>query len=70
MQWYVNVLKNYAQFQGRARRKEYWTFTLINYIIFFAFGTLGKTVDVFNTLVGLSYYFSHTNCAQYSTCAI
>ncbi|WP_242220134.1 DUF805 domain-containing protein [Bacillus cereus group sp. BfR-BA-01380] len=53
MQWYVNVLKNYVGFRGRARRKEYWTFTLINYIIFFVFGMLGKTVDILNALVGL-----------------
>lgn len=33
MQWYLEVLKKYATFQGRARRKEYWMFTLINAII-------------------------------------
>jgi uncharacterized membrane protein YhaH (DUF805 family) len=31
--WYVDVLKNYVGFGGRARRKEYWMFTLINLII-------------------------------------
>ncbi|PAP75803.1 DUF805 domain-containing protein [Rubrivirga marina] len=31
MEWYLDVLKNhYADFDGRARRKEYWMFTLIN----------------------------------------
>lgn len=35
MNWYLNVLKNnYANFEGRARRKEYWMFTLINALIF------------------------------------
>lgn len=29
MQWYLAVLKNYVGFSGRARRKEYWMFTLI-----------------------------------------
>ena len=33
MNWYLAVLKNYAGFSGRARRKEYWMFTLF-YIIF------------------------------------
>jgi uncharacterized membrane protein YhaH (DUF805 family) len=33
MNWYVEVLKKYAVFSGRARRKEYWTFTLINVLI-------------------------------------
>lgn len=33
MQWYLAVLKNYVGFSGRARRKEYWMFTLINAIV-------------------------------------
>ena len=28
MQWYLQALRNYADFQGRARRKEYWFFQL------------------------------------------
>ncbi|VAX28234.1 Inner membrane protein YhaI [hydrothermal vent metagenome] len=32
MNWYIAVLKNYAGFSGRARRKEYWMFTLFNII--------------------------------------
>lgn len=32
MDWYLAVLKNYAQFSGRARRKEYWYFALFNLI--------------------------------------
>ena len=27
--WFVKCLKNYANFTGRARRKEYWFFTLV-----------------------------------------
>jgi uncharacterized membrane protein YhaH (DUF805 family) len=33
MSWYLKVLKNYVGFTGRARRKEYWMFFLVNYII-------------------------------------
>lgn len=33
MNWYLKALKQYANFNGRARRKEYWTFTLINALI-------------------------------------
>lgn len=33
MSWYVAVLKKYVDFSGRARRKEYWMFSLINGII-------------------------------------
>ena len=30
MQWYLAVLKKYAVFEGRARRKELWMFYLIS----------------------------------------
>jgi uncharacterized membrane protein YhaH (DUF805 family) len=32
MNWYLEVLKKYAVFSGRARRKEYWFFVLFNFI--------------------------------------
>ena len=32
MNWYLKVLKQYADFSGRARRKEYWMFALFNMI--------------------------------------
>lgn len=34
MEWFLKVVKeNYANFNGRARRKEYWMFTLFSSII-------------------------------------
>ena len=33
MDWYLKVLKNYIGFGGRARRKEYWMFILVNIIL-------------------------------------
>ncbi len=35
MSWYLQVLKKYVVFSGRARRKEYWYFFLFNTIIGF-----------------------------------
>ncbi|MEU9997461.1 DUF805 domain-containing protein [Streptomyces sp. NPDC050848] len=32
MNWYLDVLKKYAVFNGRARRQEYWMFALFNII--------------------------------------
>jgi uncharacterized membrane protein YhaH (DUF805 family) len=32
MKYYLDVLKKYADFSGRARRKEYWMFVLFNMI--------------------------------------
>jgi len=33
MNWYLEVLKKYATFSGRAQRAEYWYFILINIIV-------------------------------------
>ena len=33
MNWYLKCLKQYIDFWGRARRKEYWMFTLWNVVI-------------------------------------
>jgi uncharacterized membrane protein YhaH (DUF805 family) len=44
MKWYIKVLKQYADFSGRARRKEFWMFTLINTIIYAVPYTLAFTM--------------------------
>lgn len=41
MEWYLKALRQYADFEGRARRKEYWMFTLFNLI----FAILAVVVD-------------------------
>ncbi|HEY1137189.1 MAG TPA: DUF805 domain-containing protein [Xanthomonadaceae bacterium] len=33
MDWMLMPLKRYADFNGRSRRKEYWMFTLLNFIV-------------------------------------
>ncbi len=38
MNYYLEVLKKYAVFNGRARRKEYWLFVLFNMLISFVLG--------------------------------
>lgn len=35
MDWYLAVLKKYAMFEGRARRKEYWMYALFTFLISF-----------------------------------
>lgn len=44
MDWYLKVLKNYLGFGGRARRKEYWMFILVNIIFTFVLGLLDAIV--------------------------
>jgi uncharacterized membrane protein YhaH (DUF805 family) len=53
MNWYLAALKKYAVFSGRARRKEYWLFALVNLIVScvltgidFAAGTMNTTYYV------------------------
>ncbi|MCK5861558.1 MAG: DUF805 domain-containing protein [Candidatus Hydrogenedentes bacterium] len=38
--WYYIVLKKYVVFKGRARRKEYWYFWLVNIILFLFSGLI------------------------------
>jgi uncharacterized membrane protein YhaH (DUF805 family) len=33
MEWYLMVLRKYAEFGGRARRTEYWMYTLVTLVI-------------------------------------
>jgi uncharacterized membrane protein YhaH (DUF805 family) len=40
MNYYTDVLKKYAVFSGRARRKEYWMFALWNFIACFVIVTM------------------------------
>ncbi len=54
MEWYIKVLKNYANFKGRARRKEYWMFVLINVIIYIAFMILIIIIEVISGVIYVS----------------
>ncbi len=40
MEWYLKVLRNYAVFDGRAQRSEYWYFVLFNFIISLVLGLI------------------------------
>ena len=47
MEWYLKVVRdNYANFNGRARRKEYWMFCLFNCIISFGLGFIGGLTGI------------------------
>ncbi len=50
MNWYLKAFKQYADFSSRARRKEYWMYTLFNIIFIFAAmildNILGTTIGV------------------------
>ncbi|HIB77736.1 MAG TPA: DUF805 domain-containing protein [Flavobacteriales bacterium] len=48
MNWYLAVLKNYAGFSGRARRKEYWMFNLFHFIFVYAAAFLDNILGIAN----------------------
>lgn len=41
MSWFIEALKKYAVFSGRARRKEYWMYVLFVTIIYIALAIVG-----------------------------
>ena len=52
MEWYLKVVRdNFANFGGRARRKEYWMFVLINLLI-----SIG--INVVQWLLGIDYFLT------------
>jgi len=52
MYWYLKVLKNYVGFSGRARRKEYWMFTLFSLIASILLGIGDVVLGTFNEASG------------------
>ena len=55
MNWYIQVLKKYAVFSGRAQRAEYWFFTLFNIIISIVLSIIDVTVGTFDPQSGFGY---------------
>lgn len=53
MNWYLEVWKKYAEFSGRARRKEYWYFALFNFIISVLLAFIDGMTGTFSAEVGL-----------------
>jgi uncharacterized membrane protein YhaH (DUF805 family) len=54
IEWYKKVVfANYANFNGRARRSEYWYFTLVQFITFLSLIVLSSIVGaVFGSALG------------------
>lgn len=53
MNWYLEVLKKYAVFSGRARRKEYWFFVLFNIIISIVLAVIDGVTGSFSSEAGM-----------------
>jgi len=57
MYWYLEVLRNYAVFSGRSRRKEFWFFVLIDTVIY----TLLSIVDIVSDIIIYGEWSSETS---------
>ncbi|QES47223.1 DUF805 domain-containing protein [Streptomyces venezuelae] len=53
MKIYIEVLKKYAVFSGRARRQEFWIFFLVNTIILIPLMILDFTLGTYPLFFGL-----------------
>jgi len=51
--WFVKCLKNYANFTGRARRKEFWFFALVQFIILIIAQIIDSIIGTDFVLYGL-----------------
>lgn len=50
MNWYIEVLKKYAIFSGRARRKEYWFFILFSTIASILLTVVDVVIGTYNAV--------------------
>lgn len=55
MYWYLKCLNQYADFKGRASRKEYWMFVLFNIIIGLAFSLFEGAIGLNNSELGIGF---------------
>ena len=46
MEWFIKCWRQYADFSGRARRQEYWMFTLFNCICTFVLSFIDALTEV------------------------
>jgi uncharacterized membrane protein YhaH (DUF805 family) len=53
MSWYLQVLSKYATFTGRARRREYWVFSLLSIVIMIALLVVDVMFGMMDTEAGI-----------------
>ena len=58
MGWYIEVLKKYAVFKGRARRAEYWYFILFNLIVSASLMLVDGVTGTFSREEGMGFLSS------------
>ena len=60
MEWYLRVMRdNYANFSGRARRREYWMYVLVQTIIMIGLMILDSVLGLDFELQGISLGYGY-----------
>ena len=60
MEWYLKVMRdNYSNFSGRARRKEYWMFVLVQAIVMIGLMILDSVLGLDFELQGISLGYGY-----------
>lgn len=52
-QWYIKCIRQFADFKGRARRKEFWMFALVNFVVSLVITIVGSIIGT--TLLSTIY---------------
>lgn len=63
MKWYKKVLRHYADFGGRAQRKEYWMFMLFHALFAMGFGTVDVLLGTWDSEIGYGLFAGLYNFA-------
>ena len=62
MKWFLKVLKQYSDFSTRARRKEYWVYslflTLFSFVIMFIDTALGLDFNMYDVSLGYGWLYT------------
>jgi uncharacterized membrane protein YhaH (DUF805 family) len=62
MEWYIKCWQDALNFTGRAGRKEFWLFVLINWLVTLTLQCLFRNVPVLGILIGLYQIASVLPC--------
>ncbi len=53
MNWYLEALRKFTDFNGRASRQEYWYFVLFNILISLGLGLVDRVTGSFDPMSGV-----------------
>ena len=67
MKWFLKVLKQYSDFSTRARRKEYWMYslflTLFSFVVMFLDTILGLDFNMYDASLGYGWLYTFFSLA-------